>query len=46
LYELEVVEEEVFFQWEQDESRLTDSKEVVMVRGARDFLKWLREAEE
>lgn len=33
---------EVYFEWESDTSRQMDTKEITMVRGARDFLEWLR----
>lgn len=46
LYELEVVDEESFLAWEREETRMRDTKEVMMVRGARDFLEWLRTADE
>lgn len=46
VYDTDVVDEKVFGQWEQDETRQSDTKEVTMVRGARDFLSWLRTAEE
>jgi hypothetical protein len=45
LYDLDLVTEDAFLAWEQDLSRETDSKEVTMVRGGRQFLEWLKNAE-
>ena len=45
LYDLEVIDEAAFKVWQSDSTRQMDTKEIVMIRGAREFLKWLVEAE-
>jgi len=44
LYELDVIEEDAIFQWEQH--RLKQGSEVAILQRAQPFLKWLHEAEE